>query len=70
MSAKDEFREHLARAIEKLGMSQQELSRKSGVHFVTINRILQGTQEPTLTNAEKLAQAVGISLPKFFRTAS
>lgn len=64
VAALDNFRENLQRRCDAEGISQQELARKSGVHYVTINRILRGHTVPTLPVAEALAKAAGLALEK------
>lgn len=54
------FRENLAEAMELHSISNAELSRRSGVHVVTISRILNGHLEPSVTMCEKLAKAAKI----------
>lgn len=51
------FRENLAEAMSLRNISSVELSRRSGVHTVTISRILHGHLEPSVTMCEKLAKA-------------
>ena len=54
----DTFVHSLRTAMEKNGISQQELARRSGIHFVTINRLLKGKLENTTFElAEKLLAA-------------
>lgn len=62
----ENFVENLNAAIARQEISQRELSRRSGVHFVTINRILARETDPSLLVCEKLAIAVGISPEKIF----
>jgi transcriptional regulator with XRE-family HTH domain len=57
--ALDNFRRNLRDQLALAGMSQRDLSARSGIHWVTINRILSGVQEPTVPVAERLADAVG-----------
>lgn len=54
------FRDNLREAMDEKGFDQQDLAKASGVHYVTISRILTGKQDPTVTMCEKLANAVGI----------
>ena len=62
------FQETLRVAMAKKSMSQQDLARASGVHFVTINRILQGAVDNiSFDVAEKLLVAAGVSPEKIFR---
>ena len=63
----DNFADNLHRAIERLGISQRELARRSGVHFTTINRILSREMDPSLTVCERLADAVGLTPEKSFK---
>lgn len=48
--------------IERLGMSQTELAKKSGIAFATLNRILNGKQKLLPNTAQKIADALGIGL--------
>lgn len=58
LSLFETFVRSLRHAVKKSGISQQELARRSGVHFVTINRLLNGTLENTTFElAEKLLDA-------------
>lgn len=70
VSATTDFRDKLEAELARRGWTQQELARRSGVHFVTINRILRSSQTPTIDVAERLAKAVGLGLPNFFKNAS
>lgn len=54
------FRDNLRDAMQERGLDQQDLAKKSGVHYVTISRILGGKQDPTVTVCERLASAAGI----------
>lgn len=57
----DEFAATLKAAMVKRGLTGQELARQSGVHWVTISRILNGAVDnTTLDVVEKLLTAVGI----------
>lgn len=67
MPLQDNFRANLQAALEDLGWSQAELSRKSGVHVVTISRILTGVLEPSLAMCEKLAAAVKVKPEKIMQ---
>lgn len=52
--------------MDRLKLDQQKLAEASGVHYVTINRILNGHNEPNFDTCEKLAKAVHIDPPKIF----
>jgi transcriptional regulator with XRE-family HTH domain len=62
------FRDNLRSAMDEHGMDQQDLAEKSGVHYVTISRILTGKQDPTVTVCEKLAKAAGLRPDLVFLT--
>lgn len=67
MALLDNFVANLKAACEKSKISQRELSRRSNVHYVTINRILQGNLDPSIQVCEALARAAGMSEEKIFR---
>lgn len=54
-----------SRMIEK-GWNQRDLAEKSGLHFTTINRILNGNLDPSLETCERLAKALGLIPEKSF----
>ena len=60
---------------ESKGLSQRELSRRSGVPAATINRLEQGNDQPSFKDAKKLADALAldpkelIAQPKVTRNA-
>ena len=57
------FGERLRRLREARGWSQQELSERSGVPYITIYRCERGQhQEPRVNVAARLARALGVSL--------
>lgn len=55
----DNFRHNLKDACKAKGISQADLARETGLHWVTISRILNGHLNPTLETCEKLAMAAG-----------
>lgn len=61
MSLSDVFRTNLRNALEQQGLTQKDLAQKSGVHRITISRILTGKHDPSLSICESLAR--GIRLP-------
>lgn len=62
MASLNDIRAQLVSRFERSGLSQQELSRASGVHFVTVNRFLRNKQDPTFEICEKLARALGLEI--------
>lgn len=58
----DEFCGTLKVAMTERGLTGQELARKSGVHWVTISRILNGAVDNTTFEvADKLLSAAGVT---------
>ncbi|MBI3458457.1 MAG: helix-turn-helix transcriptional regulator [Candidatus Rokubacteria bacterium] len=51
---------------ERRGWSLRELGERSGVSYVTIQRIEAGTMSPTVTTLDKLATALGVTPRDFF----
>lgn len=66
VALRENFLTNLRRAMDRLNYDQQALAKESGVHYVTINRILNGHNEPNFDTCEKLAKAVHIDPPKIF----
>lgn len=50
----------------QLGLSQEELAARAGVHRTYIGMIERGEKNITLENIEKIASALSISLPDIF----
>lgn len=70
MQAAITFRARLREAMVAAGISQRELAERVGTGYSGVNRILQGKQTPTLDVADRLADAVGIPLPKLLEKNS
>jgi transcriptional regulator with XRE-family HTH domain len=64
------FRDNLRAAMALRDITQQDLSKLSGIHYVTISRILSGSIEPTLDTCEKLAKAAKIEPEKIFEKSA
>lgn len=62
----DRFSRNLRNGLAAKGITQRELARRVGLHFVTVNRIFQGRQTPPLDTIERLAKTCGIPLEKIF----
>lgn len=57
------FREFLKDEMDYQGLTTRELAEKSGVSKRTIDHYLMSNpQEPSVTNAYKIAQALGVSI--------
>lgn len=51
----------------KLGLSQEELASKAGVHRTYIGMIERAEKNITLENIEKIASALNITLSEMFQ---
>ena len=58
----NQARENIKRLMEEQGLSQPKLSEKAGIAFGTLSRILRGKQDLTIQTAEKIADALGLSV--------
>lgn len=67
MALLENFVANLLAACDRAGISQRELSRRSGVHFTTINRIFRRNLDPSVETCEALARAAGMTEEKIFR---
>jgi transcriptional regulator with XRE-family HTH domain len=52
----------------KLGLSQEELASRSGVHRTYIGMIERAEKNITLQNIEKIAKALNISIADLFNS--
>jgi transcriptional regulator with XRE-family HTH domain len=52
---------NLRRARDRLGLTQEEVAGRSGVHATEVSRIEAGKRDPRVTTVERLAKAVGVS---------
>lgn len=57
-----EFGWRLGKILYRYGISQSELSERTGITQAMISRYINGTATPSLYNADKIAKAVGCSL--------
>lgn len=55
----ENFRANLKAHCKASGVSYVELARRSGIHEVTISRIMNGRNCPSVDVCEKLARAAG-----------
>ena len=56
----DNFLINLRDAMTQQGVNSMQLSKQSGVHYVTISRILNGHLNPSVDICERLAKGVGL----------
>lgn len=50
----------------RLGLSQEELASKAGVHRTYVGMIERAEKNITLENIEKIAKALGMKISHFF----
>lgn len=62
----DNFVDNLKAVCERRKISQRALAEMSDVHYVTINRIFNGTLQPSVDTCEKIAGALELGPEKIF----
>jgi ribosome-binding protein aMBF1 (putative translation factor) len=62
VQATNTFRENLRQAMATRGISQRELAEKAGTGYPNLNRVLSGKQNVTLELADRLADALNLTL--------
>ena len=60
------FGERMKQAISVKGISQRELSRRSGITEAAISGYINGTREPGLAAVIRIARALSVSPALFF----
>lgn len=60
------FGSKVRRERAKLGISQEELAERAGVHRTYIGMIERGEKNVTLENIAKICKGLGISIRDFF----
>jgi len=64
----------LGRAIKTqralLGISQEELAHRAGLHRTYVSDLERGARNPSIESIEKLASALQISVAKLFEAAN
>jgi transcriptional regulator with XRE-family HTH domain len=51
---------NLREARELLGLTQEQVAERSGVHFTEVSRIEAGKRDPRISTVERLAKAVEV----------
>lgn len=51
---------NLRAARERLGLTQEEVAHRSGVHATEVSRIESGKRDPQVSTLERLAKAVEV----------
>jgi transcriptional regulator with XRE-family HTH domain len=59
--------ENLRRAREGLGLTQEEVGHRSGVHPTEVSRIEAGKRDPRVSTVERLAKAIGVPASDLLR---
>jgi transcriptional regulator with XRE-family HTH domain len=54
------FGPKLREARERLGLTQEEVARRSGVHATEVSRIEAGKRDPQISTLRRLAEAVEV----------
>lgn len=54
------FGSNLRAARERLGLTQEEVAQRSGVHSTEVSRIEAGKRDPKVSTLERLAKAVEV----------
>jgi len=64
----DDFRPAIGRRVrerrERLGLSQEQLSERAGLHWTYISGVERGRRNPSLNTLARLAKALEVSLPR------
>jgi transcriptional regulator with XRE-family HTH domain len=67
----DDLRAAFGRRVRELraglGISQEELAHRAGMHYTYVGGIERGERNPGLMNVGALASALGVSLAELFR---
>lgn len=63
-SARKIFAENLRKSRLALGLSQEELAEKAGLHRNYVGGVERGERNVAIDNMERLADAVGKSIPQ------
>jgi len=54
------FGANLREARERLGLTQEQVAQRSGVHSTEVSRIEAGKRDPKVSTVERLAKAVEV----------
>lgn len=67
MTINKKFGKRVRQVRKDLGLSQEELGFKSGLHRTYISDIERGSKNPTIVTVDTLAKALGISISELFK---
>lgn len=68
MAAVDNFRKNLATAIDARGLKKLHVAAAAKTSRSYLDEVLKGTYDPSVSQAEKLAKAVGFPLTALFES--
>jgi transcriptional regulator with XRE-family HTH domain len=57
---------NLREARERLGLTQEQVAQRSGVHATEVSRIEAGKRDPQVSTVERLAKAVEVKPGRLF----
>jgi len=66
MTIEKQFGERVRALRLAIGLSQEELAFKSGMHRTYLGGIERGERNPSLKNIAAIAKALGVTLPQLF----
>lgn len=61
-----EFGKTVAKFRKQIGISQEELAFRCGVHRTYIGALERGEKSPTLNTIHKIATGLGVKIPDLF----
>jgi len=70
MAVEKQFGERVRALRLAIGLSQEELAFKSGMHRTYLGGIERGERNPSLRNIAAIAKALGVTLPQLFLFAA
>jgi len=69
--AKPDIRERFGTAVkfrrEELGITQEDVADKAGIHRTYLSDVERGTRNLSLVNVEKLAEALNLAMSELFK---
>ena len=70
MNEKELFGNNIRKYRDLMGISQEDLADKSGLHRTYISGVERGVRNPTIAVVSQLAKALKVSLSDLFREES
>ncbi len=60
------FGSHLRSLRRKVGLSQEEIAGRAGIHVTYLSGVERGLRNPSIRNVRRLAQALGVPTRELF----